>query len=340
MKILWWVAILVVAIRSALLPEQPQTSLVIRAVDEGGRPVRLTRADVYFDVWGGNEVTHLPHAATSVRIGLDRESACRLEPALCANHPTFAARILVEAEGVAPVSSDLFDWMVAPAPALAQSVRIRFPGAAPLVVKRGQDRDVTIRFRARRPRTLRVVDGEAHPIEGVRVSVWNLFADSNHMGAFEGDVLLDDAATDSTGTVAIPDGDIAYGLRLGKPHWEIVRPRSRFWPDQIVRRIDGDSLSVIMRRHARVPLRLKFERAGAPAAGVAVSACVTPCSGACCAPIGTTDASGALSIDDFYPEEFDRIFVPLKDDSYEAIWEIDPRTIRNSRERRLVTLPR
>jgi hypothetical protein len=318
-----------------------RTELIVRAVDEAGRPVRLTRADLYFDVWGGNEVTPLPHSGNVVRIGLDRSAACALEPQLCAIHPAFSARILLEAENLAPVSSDLFDWMSQAAQTTRlPPVEIRFPGAVPLRFTPGTRRDVTIRFRAKQPRRLRVVDRAGAPVVGARVSVMNLFAATNHMGMFEGDAILDERPTDARGEVEVPDGDITYGVQIGKPHWSIEKPRPGSWPDQIAQRIDVWPLTVVMRRHARLPLLLRFVRDGDPVAGLAVSACVAPCGGACCGPIGTTDAAGNLTVRDFHPEEYDRVFVPLPADPYRSVWEIDPRRLRQPARRMTVQLPR
>jgi len=339
MGIAWQFVVLVALSWSAAFAET-ETSLVIRAVDESGRSVRLTRADVYFDVWGGNGVTHLSRGAASVRIGLDREFACRLEPALCAVHPRFSARILLEAEGLAPISSNLFEWMTATTDVKGvPPVEIAFPGGAPLRFRPGTRRDITIRFRPRHPRTLRVVGPSGAPVAGARVTVKNFFADSNHMGAFEGDVLVEDDVTDWRGEAAIPDGDIVYGLTISKAHWFIVNPKPRGWPNLVAQRIAGESMTVVMRRHARRPLLLTFDRDGKPVPDLTVSACVTPCGGACCGPIGKTDSLGNLTVSDFYPEEYDRVLIPQDQDPYKSTWEIDPRRISDPHKRLLVTLP-
>jgi hypothetical protein len=334
-------AIAVVLTLAAAPQSAAPTELVIRAVDESGQPARLTRADVYFDDWGGGEPTHLRHRTSFVRIGLDRASVCAVEPSLCANHPTFSARILLEAEGLAPISSNLFDWMTGAADVPGvPPVEIRFPGAAPLRFRSGTRRDITIRFRSKQPRTLRVVDPAGAPVRDASVTVKNFFADTNHMGAVEGETLVQEQGTDAHGEVAIPDGDIVYGLHIVKAHWFIVNPKPRIWPNQIAQRIAGASLTVVMRPHVKHPLLLKFERDGRPVADLTVSACVTPCGGACCGSIGSTDAFGNLTIRDFYPEEYDRVLVPAGEEPYKSIWEIDPRKIRNPRKRLSVTLPR
>ena len=140
-----WIWVATFCLAGGAQTGQPPTELVIRAVDESGTAVRLTRTDVYFDVWGGDDVTRIPHDRSSVGIGLDRAAACVLEPALCANHPTFGARILLEAEGLAPVSSDLFDWMNEPAAGSPpRSVTVRFPGAAPLRIAAHPNRRQTV----------------------------------------------------------------------------------------------------------------------------------------------------------------------------------------------------
>ena len=251
-------ALLAAVVVVAVSPTAP-TELLIRAVDEAGHPVRLTRAGVYFDTWGGDEATPLPGMSTSVRVQLDRAGACALTPVLCANHPTFAARLLLEAEGLAPISSDLFDWMI-DAPALAAPpVTIRFPRAAPIRLARGEQRDVTLVFRRPRPRSLQLVDPAGAPVTGARVSVWNVYATSNHMGVFEGPVLLKDRTTGQDGRIPIPDGDIEYGFEVHKEHWSLARPSPpAFWTTQASQRVDADVVTLVMRPDARRPLRLTF----------------------------------------------------------------------------------
>src|SRR6187402_1137716 len=157
----------------------PRTELLIRAVDETGAPVRLTRADVYLGSWGGGTVAPISRNGSTVRIGLDRATACSLEPALCANHQVFSARLLLAAEGLAPISSDLFEWMKEPASPNdpAPPITIRFPGAAPLRVSAGTRRDVTLRFRRPQARTLRLVDRGSKPVADARVTVKNFHND-------------------------------------------------------------------------------------------------------------------------------------------------------------------
>ena len=341
LKVLWsCVATLCIAAGEQKLPSR--TELVIRAVDEAGAPVRLTRADVYFDVWGGADVTHLPHDETSVRLHLDREGACQLEPGICANWPTFSARVILEARGLAPISSDLFDWMNEPDPSIdsPHPITIRFPGAAPMRIRPGSRRDVTLTFRRKQPRSIRLVDPSGAPVADAMVNVWNVFARSNHNGFPEGDVLVEKGRTDADGRLAVPDGDIEYSFLIAKRHWEAVGPNADTFLNQVVTRVSGATQTIVLRRHTRRPLLLKFLREGQPVIGLEVSACVTPCGGACCGTLGTTDAAGHLTVRDFYPEEYDRVLVPTKEDQYKSIWEIDPRKLRHPNQRQTVNLPR
>jgi hypothetical protein len=169
----FWIYVAALCLAAGEQTPSPRTELVIRAVDEAGAPVRLTRADVYFDVWGGADVTHLPHDETSVRVHLDREGACQLEPWTC-NWETFSARVILEARGLAPISSDLFDWMNAAGPLsenTSRAVTIRFPGAAALRIRPGSRRDITLTFRRKQPRSIRLVDRSGAPVADAVVKV-------------------------------------------------------------------------------------------------------------------------------------------------------------------------
>jgi hypothetical protein len=339
----FWICVAALCLAAAGQKLSPRTELVIRAVDEAGAPVRLTRADVYFDVWGGGDVTHLPHDETSVRVHLDREGACRLEPGICADWPTFSARLILEARGLAPISSDLFDWMNAAGPlseSTSRAVTIRFPGAAPLRIRAGARRDITLTFRRRQPRSIRLVDRSGAPVTDAVVKVWNFFANSNHMGYPEGDVLVEKGRTDADGRLAVPDGDIEYSFLIAKRHWEAVGPNADTPLNQVVTRVSGATQTIVLRRHTRRPLLLKFQREGQPVIGLEVSGCIANCSGACCRRLATTDTAGNLTVRDFYPEEYDRVLVPTKEDQYKSIWEIDPRKLRQPNQRQTVNLPR
>lgn len=332
---------LLLALCVAGRPAPPRTELLIRAVDEAGRPVTLARADVYLDIWGGGDLFHLPRSGNTARVRLDRQWTCEVAKEYCDGAWSFAGRIILEADGYATVTSDLFEWMAASAPGDSpEPVTIRFPRAAPVRIAFGQSRDVTITFRTRQSRTVRVVDPSGRPMAGVLVTAVNFFAATNHMGASEGEDLVTEAPTDHDGEAAIPDADIEYGLSFSKRHWVLVKPLSPDDPVGLIRRLNSQSLTVAMRPHARVPLLLKFERDGAPVSGRAVSACVAPCAGACCGELAKTDADGSLTVRDFYPEEYERVFVPTKDSDYKSIWEIDPRKIATPRQRLSVTLPR
>jgi hypothetical protein len=337
----FWIYVATLCLAAGEQRPSPRTELVIRAVDEAGAPVRLTRADVYFDVWGGADVTHLPHDETSVRVHLDREGACRLEPAICANWPTFSARLILEARGLAPISSDLFDWMNEPGASIDSPppITVRFPGAAPLRIRPGSRRDITLTFRRKQPRSIRLVDRSGAPVADARVDVRNFFARSNHMGFPEGDVLLENGRTGADGRLAVPDGDIEYSFLIAKRHWEAVGPNADTFLNQIVTRVSGATQTIVLRRHTRRSLLLKFLREGQPVVGLEVSACITPCGGACCGTLGTTDAAGNLTVRDFYPEEYDRVLVPMQEDKYKSIWEINPQKLRHPNRRQTVNLP-
>jgi hypothetical protein len=326
--------LLLAVIWIAAAPPAP-TELLIRAVDRSGAAVPLTRADVYFDTWGGNEVTHLPHDRTSVRIRLDRDGACSLDPALCAND-TFSARFVLEAEGQAPVSSDLFEW----AHAGGAAVTIRFPAQAPLRVRPGTRANITLRFREKQPRAIALVDRAGAPIPDAVVTVRNLFAQSNHTGFPEGEVLLEDARTDAGGRLAVPDGDIEYSFMIFKPHWQAVGRGADTFQNHVHTRIAGGAHTIVLRHRLRKTLMLALDRDGGAAAGVPVNGCLAQCSGGCCGPLGKTDHAGHLTIRDFYPEEYERVFVPVKDGEFKALWEIDPRKLPAAGRRLTVPLPR
>jgi hypothetical protein len=218
---------LIVLALAALAQSAPRTELTIRTVDQAGNPVRISQAELYLDYWGGGDTVALPVDGTTVRVPLGREWVCAEHAVLCENN-YLAARIVIRAVGYAAVASERFTWIGSIDSAKdLQSIgksdaRVVFAGHESLTFRPGTVRTLTLVLRRAEPRKVRLVDDDGHPVADAEVTVSELMARSNHTGHPEGKVVVDEGRTNGAGEIAVPDSDMVYAIRVGKPHYRVV----------------------------------------------------------------------------------------------------------------------
>ena len=82
-----------------------------------------------------------------------------------------------------------------------------------------------------------------------------------------------------------------------------------------------------LKRSLPAPLRLQFVMEGTPVEGTQVQATKHGCLwGPCSFTLGVTDEAGRLTVEDFYPDEIESVFVAGPGKARR--WEADPRTMR------------
>ncbi len=129
------------AICFAPVQSAAETELWIRPRDETGRTIRLTRAEVHLDIWGHGQNLALAQTERGVRLPLDREWPCTAWPDICGKQVLRGARLVLQADGFAPVTSRTFlplgaDIAAArPAGSSADTVSIEFDGIPPVPVR-------------------------------------------------------------------------------------------------------------------------------------------------------------------------------------------------------------
>ena len=335
-------AILVAPLNSQTTPA-PAT-LILRAVDaDTGGAVVLTAAELYVDVWGGDEPVKLSVRGDEVSVQLGRDQLCVWAPVWCRDQ-SVTGRITVRADGYAAIASDLFPWIGSHEQgaqfgiALDHPTTVRFPGNGARRVRPGAVQSLTLRFRRPLARELRVVDTAGRPIPDASVTVTETHARSNHCGVPEGPRRFEGRTT-VDGIVKLPGDDVEWTVSVGKQHHQFV-PR-RVGPGKCVTDIQGrlpaGTTTAVLRRLHRRPLDLQFRnRDGSPAV-VEVNAMpgACDCCGACSGPLGKTDAEGRFVKTDFYPDEWSEIFVNGATPG-ERRWSIDPRRERWTGTKRVV----
>ncbi|MBI4479316.1 MAG: hypothetical protein HY651_04775 [Acidobacteria bacterium] len=326
MKRFFLIVPLVLSFRLGLLAQATPTELRIHPVDESGNPVRISRAEIYLDLWGEGEKVSVPVEEAGVRVSLDRAWLCDARPASCED-PFVEGRLILRAEGYAPVVSRAFLWMEGvetPGDSPQSSVDVRFLSGAWMHLERGESKELTVSFRRPAERRLRFVDQTGGPVAGVGVRASLYLASSNHCGGSEGEEILE-ATSGPDGEITIPDADAEYAFELTKAHHMLINPQAPDYPMRASAVLSQPLSVVLLRQLEKHPLHLQIAGSG-DLSGLALSACVAACPcGACCAQIGTSDSTGRISIEDFYPEEFERL--TLVDRQGRPLWQSSPRPL-------------
>ncbi|MBI2819822.1 MAG: hypothetical protein HYX73_07570 [Acidobacteria bacterium] len=82
---------------------------------------------------------------------------------------------------------------------------------------------------------------------------------------------------------------------------------------------------VILREMEHRPLHLQIT-GSEDVSGLVLSACLAACPcGACCGQIAESAAAGRIEVEDFYPEEYDRL--TLLDRQGQTVWQSTTRTL-------------
>jgi hypothetical protein len=310
------------------------TELRIHPVDEAGNAVAVTKAEIYLDFWGGGEKITLPIEAGSVRLPLDRDWLCDQKAALCEDL-FVAARLILLADGYAPVASEAFLWMggvETPGGPPQTSVEIRFMSGAWMPVSQGESKEVTVPFRRPVQRALQFLNAAGEPVPGVQVRISLLLATTNHCGSIEGE-LLSEGATDELGAITVPDADAQLVFEMTKEHFVLLNPQYADSPMRLTAMYASPVNVVLLRRLEPRPLHLQLTGSqgaaavsSVPVSGMTLSACLAACPcGACCGSLAESDSVGRIAIEDFYPEEWERLM--LLDREGRTVWQSTPRTL-------------
>jgi len=336
-KPFWRTAALALLCCIRLFAQTAPTELHIHPVDESGSPITISQAEVYLDLWGGSEKIAVPFDETGVRVPLDRSWLCSARPASCDDQFT-AARVILQAEGYAPVASGAFLWMggvETPGGAPRRAVDISFLSGAWMHLERGETKDLTVPFRKPLGRRLRFLNQAGQPVPGVGLRVSLLLESSNHCGSTEA-VRFTEGASDEAGELSVTDADAELAFEFSKSHHVLLNPQNSDEPMRFTGMYSGPLNVVLLRELERRPLHLEITGAE-DVSGLALSACMAACPcGACCGQIAASDAGGRIELETFYPEEYERL--TLLNQQGQTVWQGNPRTLTGDPVR--IELPR
>jgi hypothetical protein len=299
------------------------TELRIRFKGPGRDKVRIEKAEALLVGWEFADRAPLPFEGDVVRVRFDSPE---MRSQILDKFPELvSAFIHVRAEGLAPIVSDEFTWPGSkPHRALigvgVEDVRIDFRKDQFTLIRNGEDKEIVVELKRPSERRVRFVDDSDKPVSGLRVAAYMFWANENRCGSMSGGDLVFTGVTDKDGRLTVPDGDFEYAFKL-------LDPRVRFTiPDTAD--TDGYATVFLTLREtlfsvhwfASRPLTLRMFTGDAPLGNALVSGGRNYCGacGSCSGALGTTDASGVLTMERYYPEEFD--ILCLVDDKGTVLW--------------------
>jgi hypothetical protein len=302
------------------------TELWIQPRDESGRMLRLSRAEVYLDIWGHGKKVTLVQNDRGVRLPLDQSWPCSVWPDICGKNALCGARLILQAEGYTTVTSRIFYPFGTQSPAAGptgttvDTITISFQGVPEVRLKEGDTKELKIPFRRPAPKVLRVIDEQGKPLSGIQIWDQLLFAQSNHCGAVEGETLVQ-SETNAAGEVNIPDvnGECAFSMENLR-HYALQESWKAEVPIVAIRQVQTPVTTIVLRAlEKRSLLQLEFTNSSLPAAGLQLISCFNVACGTGCGTIqGETDQNGRVLLKDYYPEE---MFLILRDHSDKVYWQ-------------------
>ena len=300
------------------------TVLRIAVVGEHRQPLPVTKAELLLTAWG--DTRRVPLAADRGRVIVPLDSEWLLERWPGRFREIDEAFLLIRAEGGAAIRSAPFQWLGTRADLagrLVERAEIVFPRHEKVIIARGEQVEFQLVLRREQERYLRFVDEGDGAVAGVQVRTYLFWSDKNHCGYLDGAELLDEGTSDEAGRVRIPDGDYAYAFELHKRPY-VLAAQPALGVQTMVARLSAEETRVSLSRLERVPLRLRVRRAKKAAAGETLYGIAANCRcGACSGFLAQTDVNGEIQEDEFYPQEFEQIF--LEDAGGRRIWQADPR---------------
>lgn len=298
--------------------------------DEAGKSVTISKAELLLVAWGYTERLTLETQGTALSLPLD--GSWLRSRASERFRDLDGVYLYLQASGFAPIRTDRFTWPGS-GPEPASGARIQFPGAQELVIPRDGVATSKITFRRPQKKFIRFIDDENKPFPDVKASISVFWSDSNHCGRLAVADSLTKSTSDGNGLIAVPDGDVEYVVEIGSRVAVFKDPGNSAFPDRLRLHMNSAIADVPLHRRAMKPLMLQVVHDGAPATGEMLFTCLQDCRegscGSCCGFLQKTDGRGMISLTDFYPEMYGRIFfarpdakVPLQEAT--PLWEMKP----------------
>ncbi len=305
MKVLRSVALTVLCLAFAA-PAAWATTLTLDFVDQEGSPVQVAKAELLLVAWGNTERIELDTAAHGTRLRLELE-ANWLSSRWGRLRDQFGVHIYLQAPPLAAIRSERFLW---PTEGDSGPSTIIFPNGQRIVVPSGADATMSLRFRQPTVRRVRIVAPDGQPIPGLAFEASMFWSQSNHCGVLAGAEPLGTHTTDAGGWLQLPDGDFEYALEFAaRAKYDYMFPDYRGIPWRKVTHLQHPATEIVAYRYKERALEVRVRRGDQGVPGVTLLTQLIHCCGACSGPLGQSDATGRIEVQDFQPEIYSHVWL-------------------------------
>lgn len=289
-------------------------------IDTDGREVEVAGAELLLVAWGETKRLDLATLATSgsgLNVDLEPDWLRSRWSRFDDQHGVF---LYLQAPPLAPIRSYRFVWPGA-GEDVEDTTQITFPGNQAVTVARGANASLTLTFRPRVGRRVRIVDPGGTPLTGGQIDVSMFWSQFNHCGYLAGADPLGSYSPDAEGLIEVPDGDFEYVLALSGERW-----RNHMFADGRVRMplrtyLTEQTTDIVVRELVSRPLEMAVRRDIEPVQGIRLVAYLANCCGSCHGTLATTDETGRLHLPAFRPERYWSVW--LESESGES-WDTAP----------------
>jgi len=295
------------------------TTLDLNFVDNDGQPVRLANAELLVVAWGATDRIALETSANGLSLKLDADW---LRSRWSRFDDQEGVYLYLQAPPLAAVQSHRFTWLGAGKHAGA--VTIAFPRGQEAAVEEGMRASMTVVFRTRAARRVRIVDPDGRPRPGTPINAFMFWSQSNHCAVLAGGDPLGSFVANADGWIEVPDGDFEYALELGRglSSDHVFVTEGRYERERLVTRLPQTETDIVVHQFPVRPLEMRIWRENQPASGIWLHAHMANCPcGTCSGPLVGTDEAGRIRLDEFRPEEWAWVWLVDGDTEY---WRTAP----------------
>jgi hypothetical protein len=307
----------------------PVTELHLRLKNSKGEPVPFSKAELLMDTWTLAPTFPLDTDGNLLVLPLEekvvRELWMKDLPEDNILHRYF---LYFEAKGYTAVRSEKI-WFIGSQIGVDEpddEVVIEFHNGPRARILKGEKQEIELILREPQERRLRFIDDSQNPVPGVKVRSYMFWSSSNHCGNPQGANFLAEGVSDEEGFINIPDGEFEYLLEFEKPLYHLKEPMKGIAPMRLITYLSNQEIVIELHKLNKKPLELFVQKDGEPQPNKTLYGqwIGCPC-GLCEHEIAVTDENGKISLDEFYPEEWEWLFF-IKGDQFGAgSWQANPK---------------
>lgn len=287
-----------------------QTEITFHFVDENGKSVTVSKAELLLVAWGYTERVVLPLDDSGHTLHL-----CMDESWLHAKWEGFkymdGVYLSLVAPGFASIRSERFEWIgvMDSSGVRLDETRIDFPNTQSIAVQERQHEEFHLKFRKPQKRYLRVIDDDGKSVPGIKITSYMFWSNSNHCGFLSGADLLRVDETDTNGRISVADHDFEYAFVFDLEKYSLKNTGSPYLPPHLMTHLHQTETTVYVHRWKSRTLQIYVRRAGVPFSGASLIATIAGCPcGACSGLLAVSDSNGMIALTDFYPDKWELIF--------------------------------